>query len=264
MEDEMNNTIEVHDLCASYQGKPVLWDVDLCLPGGRLIGIVGPNGAGKSTLFKIMMGLHPADSGYVKFFEKPLNKVRKRISYVPQRQSVDWNFPALVKEIVMMGRYAHIGLFKRPKAKDHQVVEDSLAQVGITHLANRQIGRLSGGQQQRVFMARALAQQADIYLLDEPFAGVDTKTEQIILKNLQRLADNKKTVLIVHHSLASVARHCTYTILLNMYVRAAGPTEEVLTQPLLEETYSSHLNILNEVSEVIAQESLPMRSPLEK
>jgi len=160
--------------------SPVLWNVDLSLPSGKLIGILGPNGAGKSTLIKAIMGLVEPSGGYVKLFDKTLEEVRSRISYVPQRESVDWNFPASVLDVVMMGTYGKLGLFKRPGKKEKELSMESLEKVGMTGFANRQISELSGGQQQRVFIARSLAQNADLYLMDEPFAGVDMATETAI------------------------------------------------------------------------------------
>ena len=165
-----NPILEIHDLTVSYDQNPVLWNVDLSLPAGNLVGILGPNGAGKSTLIKAIMGLISPTSGYVKVFDKPLNDVRSRISYVPQRESVDWNFPASVLDVVMMGTYGKLGLFRRPGKKEKDLAMKSLEQVGMTGFVGRQISELSGGQQQRVFIARALAQEADLYLMDEPFA----------------------------------------------------------------------------------------------
>ena len=254
-----NPAIEIHDLTVSYDKKPVLWDVDISLPKEKLIGIVGPNGAGKSTLFKAMMNIIPLDSGYVKFFNQTFNKVRKQVSYVPQRFSVDWQFPATVEEIVMMGRYVHMGFLKRPKRLDKRIVTTCLDQVRMTHLAKRQIGALSGGQQQLVFLARALAQEADIYLLDEALAEIDASTEALYLEILQRLTKNGKTVLLIHHSLEAVKRYCDYIVLLNMYIRGAGPIEKVFNEKLLQDTYSHRLNILSNISNLLHQKKLPTR-----
>ena len=251
--------IEIHDLTVSYHRKPVLWDIDLSFPSGKLIGIVGPNGAGKSTLFKTMMGIIPSDSGYVKFFDQKLSKVRKRLSYVPQRMAIDWNFPATVYEIVMMGRYAHMNFLKRPSPLDKQIVQEALAQVEMTHLAHRQIGALSGGQQQRVFISRALAQQTDILLLDEPFAGVDTTTERLTLDILQTLVKAGKSVILVHHSLDIVKHYCDYTVFMNMYIHGAGPTKQVFTPEILQATYGGKSTILSNISNILHQKSLPVR-----
>lgn len=195
MEDKsitIQPALEIHDLTVAFDRKPVLWDIDLTLPQGKLVGIIGPNGAGKSTLIKAVMGLLPLSSGYVKLFDQPIDEVRKRISYVPQRESVDWDFPASVLDIVMMGRYGKLGLFKGPRKADRDVAFDCLKKVGMESFANRQISQLSGGQQQRTFLARALAQQADIYFMDEPFAGVDAATEKAIISLLRTMTEAKK------------------------------------------------------------------------
>ena len=176
VEENQEFPLEVHDLTAGYHKKPVLWGIDLQVPKGKLVGIVGPNGAGKSTLIKAAMGLVPPSSGWVKIFGKPYNENRRRVGYVPQRESVDWDFPVTVMDVVMMGRYGHVGWFKRPKKADREIARDCLDKVKMLPFANRQISNLSGGQQQRVFLARALAQESDVYFMDEPFAGVDAAT----------------------------------------------------------------------------------------
>jgi len=254
-----NPVLEVHDLTVSYHKKPVLWDVDLALPTGQVIGIIGPNGAGKSTLLKAMMGLVQPDSGYVKFFDKPLDAVRKQVSYVPQKESVDWDFPASVLDVVVMGRYARLGLLQRPGKADRAHALDCLRQVGMEALAQRQIAQLSGGQQQRVFLARALAQEAQLYLMDEPFVGIDAATEKVIIALLQAMAQAGKTVLVVHHDLQSAAHYFDWSILLNMRVVATGPTQAVLTPTLLQETYGSQLTILSQVSDLLRAQGLPPR-----
>ncbi|XWN35264.1 MAG: metal ABC transporter ATP-binding protein [Roseivirga sp.] len=254
--------IEVHDLTVSYHKKPVLWDVDLALPAGQVIGIMGPNGAGKSTLLKTMMGLVQPDSGYVKFFDKPLDEVRKQVSYVPQKESVDWDFPASVLDVVVMGRYAQLGLFRRPSKADKAQALACLRQVGMEALAQRQIAQLSGGQQQRVFLARALAQEAQLYLMDEPFVGVDAATEKMIITLLQAMAKAGKTILLVHHNLQSAPHYFDWSILLNMRVVAAGPTQEVLTPALLQETYGSQLTVLSQVSDLLREQGLPPRETI--
>ena len=210
-----NQVVDVHNLTVSYDNKPVLWNIDLTLPKGALVGIIGPNGAGKSTLIKAMMGIVPVDSGYVKIFGEALNVVRQKIAYVPQRESVDWDFPASVYDIVMMGRYGKMGLFKRPRKADADVVMDCLRKVGLVALKDRQIAQLSGGQQQRVFLARALAQEADLYFMDEPFAGVDIATETAIIELLREMRNDGKTVVVVHHDLQSAVEYFNWTILIN-------------------------------------------------
>ena len=256
--DKNEKAIEIRDLTVSYNKKPVLWGVGVDFLPVKLTGIVGPNGAGKSTLFKAIMGIIKPDSGGVRFFGKSLKHARKQLSYVPQRQSVDWHFPASIYDVVMMGRYAHMGFLKRPTAQDKRVVAKCLEQVGLTNLATRQIGELSGGQQQRVFLARALAQESEIYLLDEPFAGVDVSTEHLTLEILQQLTAAGKTVVIIHHSLQSVERYCDDTVLLNVYVRAAGPTEKVLQPALLKEVYGSDSTVLSDMGHLLHEKRWPV------
>ncbi len=253
--------LEVHDLTVSYEQHPVLWNVDLSLPAGKLIGILGPNGAGKSTLIKSIMGLITPNSGYVKIFDKALPEVRSRISYVPQRESVDWNFPASVLDVVVMGTYGKLGLFRRPGKKEIQVAQDALEQVGMTPFASRQISELSGGQQQRVFIARALAQQADLYLMDEPFAGVDMATETAIFQLLQDMAAAGKTVLVVHHDIHSAMNFFDWVIMLNLHLVASGPKEQVMTEELLRKTYGGKLNLLTQVTDLIRKQDF---NPLQR
>jgi manganese/zinc/iron transport system ATP- binding protein len=253
--------LEVHDLTVSYDQHPVLWNVDLSLPAGKLIGILGPNGAGKSTLIKSIMGLIEPTSGYIKIFDKPLPEVRSRISYVPQRESVDWNFPASVLDVVEMGTYGKLGLFRRPGKKEKQIAMDALAQVGMSGFASRQISELSGGQQQRVFIARALAQQADLYLMDEPFAGVDMATETAIFQLLQDMARSGKTVLVVHHDIHSAMNFFEWCIMLNLHLVASGPKDQVMTEELLRKTYGGKLNLLTQVTDLIRKQNFnPLKS----
>jgi manganese/zinc/iron transport system ATP- binding protein len=251
--------VEFHDLTVSYHRKPVLWNIDMTLPKGCLIGIIGPNGAGKSTLLKAAMGLLPLGSGYVRLFDKPLSEVRSRVSYVPQRESVDWDFPTSVLDVVLMGRYGNIGLFKRPGLKDRKIALDSLEIVGMSAFINRQISQLSGGQQQRVFLARALAQQADLYFMDEPFSGVDAATETAILNILQDLTSHDKTVIVVHHDLQSAAEFFDWVVLLNMRLVASGPIEKVFTKEYLQETYGGKLTVLSQVGELVRKRQMPSR-----
>ncbi len=253
--------LEVHDLTVSYEQHPVLWNVDLSLPAGKLIGILGPNGAGKSTLIKSIMGLITPTSGYIKIFDKALAEVRSRISYVPQRESVDWNFPASVLDVVVMGTYGKLGLFRRPGKKEIQIAQEALEQVGMTAFASRQIAELSGGQQQRVFIARALAQQADLYLMDEPFAGVDMATETAIFQLLQDMAAAGKTVLVVHHDIHSAMNFFDWVIMLNLHLVASGPKEQVMNEELLRKTYGGKLNLLTQVTDLIRKQDFnPLKS----
>jgi manganese/zinc/iron transport system ATP- binding protein len=247
--------LEVHDLTVAYHKKPVLWGVDLRIPAGQLVGVVGPNGAGKSTLIKACMGLLPRQSGWVKFFGRDLSEVPTRVGYVPQRESVDWDFPVNVMDVVLMGRYGRLGWFRRPSAVDREAARAALDKVNLLPLANRQIANLSGGQQQRVFLARALAQESDLYFMDEPFAGVDAATETAIIAVLRELRDRGKTILVVHHDLPTARQYFDSLLLLNMHVVAFGPTAEVYTAQLLQKTYGGRLTILSEVATALGADS---------
>ncbi len=251
--------LEIQDMTVSYNKKPVLWDIDIALPKNKIISIIGPNGAGKSTLLKAIMNIIPSDSGKVKIFNQDLNKVRKKVSYVPQKETVDWDFPATVYDVVMMGRYPHIGLLRRPKERDKEIVNRSMEKLDIAGLANRQISQLSGGQQQRVFLARALAQEATLYLMDEPFAAIDMSTENTIIQLLKEMAKNNKTIIVVHHDLHSVKAYFDWTVMLNMRIVASGPTTEVLTSQSFQETYGSQLNVLSEVGNLIKKTKISAR-----
>lgn len=254
-----NPILEVHDLTVSYNRKPVLWGVDFTLPKGCIAGILGPNGAGKSTLLKSIMGLIPVASGYVRIFDQPLDEIRQRVAYVPQRESVDWDFPVSVLDVVLMGRYAHLKLFQKSRKQDKMYAMECLEKVGLENYANRQISQLSGGQQQRVFIARSLAQQADFYILDEPFAGVDASTEKSIITLLKEMSSLGKTVLVVHHDLQSAQEYFDWILMINMHLVASGPTSEVLTNENLTKTYGGQLNILSEVGNIIQKKAFPTR-----
>ena len=245
--------LEIHDLTVAYQKRPVLWGVDVVVPAGKLVGILGPNGAGKSTLIKAAMGLLPVSGGWVKVFGKPVSQQLARIGYVPQRESVDWDFPVSVMDVVLMGRYGRLGLFRRPGAADRDVARACLEKVKMLPFADRQIANLSGGQQQRVFLARALAQESDLYFMDEPFAGVDAATESAIIELLHELRNRGKTILVVHHDLPTARNYFDMLLLLNMRVVAFGPTEEVFTYELLQQAYGGRLTILSEVAEAVRQ-----------
>ena len=254
-----STAIEVHDLTVTYNKKPALWNIDFEMPKGNICGIIGPNGAGKSTLLKAIMGLLPLGSGYVKLFDKNLNKVRHLISYVPQRGSVDWDFPASVMDVVLMGRYNKGNIFKRISRQDKELAKQALEKVQMLPFANRQIAQLSGGQQQRVFLARALAQEADLYLMDEPFAGVDAATEESILKILQEIKSSGRTIVVVHHDLQTVKNYFDWVVLLNTNLITAGSIENAFTQENLQKAYGGKLNILSSVGELIEREDLPLR-----
>jgi manganese/zinc/iron transport system ATP- binding protein len=249
--------LEIHDLTVAYHRKPVLWGVDLTVPAGQLIGIIGPNGAGKSTLIKACMGLLPVQSGWVKMFGQPFAKVATRVGYVPQRESVDWDFPVSVMDVVLMGRYGRLGLLRRPGKADRDLARSCLEKVQLLPYANRQIANLSGGQQQRVFLARALAQQADLYFMDEPFSGVDAATEAAIIAVLRELRDQGRTLLVVHHDLPTARQYFDRLLLLNMNVVAFGPTSEVYTPELLQRTYGGRLTILSEVAQALGAQEPP-------
>lgn len=242
-----NYAVEVEDLSVAYDVRPVLWDVDLDVPIGTLLAIVGPNGAGKSTLLKAILGLVKTATGSVTYFfddEKGANR-RNRIAYVPQSSSVDWDFPTTVLDVTMMGRYGRLGWVRRPSKKDKEIAMEMLKKMGMESFATRQISQLSGGQQQRVFLARALAQEADIYFMDEPFKGVDVKTAAIIFELLKNLRDAGKTVIVVHHDLQTVKDYFDWVTLLNIRVVASGPVEEVFTDENLRKTYKSDVGVLN-------------------
>ena len=243
--------LEVHDLTVAYRTKPVLWDVDLALPEGHLVAIVGPNGAGKSTLLKAVMGIVKPITGWVQVYSAPYAQRRSWVGYVPQRESVDWDFPTSAIDVVLMGLYGRVGWIRRPSREHKAIAMRCLEQVGIPELAQRQISQLSGGQQQRVFLARALAQEAKLYLMDEPFAGVDATTERAVLELLQNLRREGKTVVAVHHDLQTVAEYFDWVVLLNMRLVAAGPTSTTFTQENLQRTYGGRLTVLSQAAEAL-------------
>ena len=238
--------LAIRDLTVAYRDKPALWDIDLTIPEGRLVAIIGPNGAGKSTLIKSVLGLVPVAAGSVTFYGKPYAQQRHLIAYVPQRGSVDWDFPTDALDVVMMGRYGKLGWLRRPGRRDREIALDCLQKVGMAEYANRQISQLSGGQQQRVFLARALAQDAQIYFMDEPFAGVDATTERAIVALLAELRTAGKTVVVVHHDLETAPDYFDWSVLLNVRLTAAGPIEEVFTLENLQRTYGGRMTFLSE------------------
>ena len=243
----MNQTsiISVKGLSVSYERKRVLTNIYLEVEGGKIHGVVGPNGAGKSTLFKAILGLIDTNTGQILINGHDITEERKRVVYVPQKTDVDCTFPATVFDIVMMGRYPHKKIFQRLNDKDKKLTMDALEEVGMTTFKDRQIGELSGGQQQRVFLARALCQQADVFLLDEPFVGVDMTTEEHIIKILKRLASENKTLLVVHHDLSTVDTYFDNVILLNQRMIAYGPTEDTFTKENIAKAYGGQLPILH-------------------
>jgi len=251
----MTALLDIHDVTVAYHRRPVLWDVDLTLKQPQLAAVVGPNGAGKSTLIKAVLGLVPMASGRVEVFGQPVGKVRKRIGYVPQRESVDWDFPVSVLDVVLMGTYGKLGWFRRPGFAQRQWARKCLEKVGLVSYERQQIGQLSGGQQQRVFLARALAQQADIYFMDEPMAGVDAATERMIFEVLADLREQGKTIIAVHHDLRTVPQYFDYVVLLNVRLVAAGPQEQTFTPENLKKTYGGRLAVLDAAGEAVAAET---------
>jgi manganese/zinc/iron transport system ATP- binding protein len=242
--NEQISAIEVEDLTVAYDEQPVLWDVDLRVPEGALMAIVGPNGAGKSTLIKTILQLVEPAAGRVRIYGKPYAEQRRLVGYVPQRGSVDWDFPTSVLDVVMMGRYGRLGWFKRPGQRERTLALEALAKVGMADYADRQISQLSGGQQQRTFLARALVQDAQIYFMDEPFQGVDATTEKAIVAILKELSAAAKTVVVVHHDLQTVEEYFDHVLLLNVRRIAAGPVSEFFTQANLARTYGGHNKLL--------------------
>ena len=253
-EHSAKSPVSIHDLTVAYHRKPVLWDIDLDIPEGKLVCIVGPNGAGKSTLIKAAMDLVPKASGLVQMYGKPFKQQRHLVSYVPQRESVDWDFPIDAIGVVTMGRYGKIGWCFPVRKADREKAMEALERVGMTAYAKRQISELSGGQQQRVFLARALAQDTPICFMDEPFASVDAATEKAIVKVLANLRSSGKTVIVVHHDLQTVREYFDYIILLNMRVVSHGPVEDVFTEENLRKTYGGRLTLLSEAAEQFARQ----------
>jgi manganese/zinc/iron transport system ATP- binding protein len=236
--------LEVSGLTVAYRDKPVLWDVSFEVPDGELVAIVGPNGAGKTTLLKAVMGMIEPAAGRALVYGKPFEKARHLVGYVPQRGSVDWDFPTSALDIVQMGLYGKLGWFRRPGRKERETAMECLEKVGIASFADRQISQLSGGQQQRVFLARALAQDANLYLTDEPFAAVDYKTERAIVELLRELKSQGKTVIVVHHDLGTVPEYFDRVVILNKNLVAEGPVEKVFNKENLSEAYGGNVSYL--------------------
>ncbi len=241
-----SKAIDVTDLTVAYRDKPVLWDVDFAVPDSTLLAIVGPNGAGKTTLIKAILGLVKPAAGQVLIYGKPYAQQRRLVGYVPQRGSVDWDFPTSVLDVVMMGRYGALGWIRRPGRRERDMALDALAKVGMQDFAGRQISQLSGGQQQRVFLARALVQDAQIYFMDEPFQGVDATTERAIIALLRELRAARKTVVVVHHDLQTVPEYFDRVTLLNVRSIASGPVDHVFTEENLRRTYGGRMAFLSQ------------------
>lgn len=250
--------LSTQHVTVNYDRTPVLWDINLSIPPGQLVGIVGPNGAGKTTLIKAVLDLVPSLSGKVTFFGESLRQVRSRVAYVPQRETVDWDFPITVRDLVLMGRYGKLGLFRWPRKADYAAVDHYLSLVDMAEYRDRQISQLSGGQQQRVFLARALLQEADIYFMDEPFAGIDLGTEKTLVQIMCQLRDKGKTVFVVHHDLNTVESYFDWLIMLNMRLVASGPVKEVFTPDTLNATYGKSYSLLDEALKLSQQKTKGM------
>lgn len=240
----MQNALDISDLTVAYRDKPVLWDVDVSVPQGTLMAIVGPNGAGKTTMIKAALGLVRPAAGQTLIYGKPYAEQRRLVGYVPQRGSVDWDFPTSVLDVVMMGRYASLGWLRRPGKREHALAMAALEKVRMADFAARQISQLSGGQQQRVFLARALVQDAQIYFMDEPFQGVDAVTERAIIALLRDLRAAGKTVVVVHHDLQTVPEYFDWVTLINVRRIASGPVADVFTEANLRTTYGGRIAFL--------------------
>ena len=237
LSDRKTHPIAIRNLSVTYRTEPALWNIDLDLPEGNMIAIVGPNGAGKSTLIKAVMGLVPITAGKVNVYGKSYSKQRSKVAYVPQRGSVDWDFPTDALDVVEMGLYGKLGWLRRPNSHTREKARECLDKVGLGEYANRQIGQLSGGQQQRVFVARALAQDPQIYLMDEPLNGVDAITEKTILSILENLRKEGKTIVMVHHDLQTVDKYFDWVVMLNRSLVTTGPIKEVFTKDNLDKAY---------------------------
>lgn len=246
----MHKALNINRLHVSYQDTEALCNISLSVDKGKIVGIVGPNGAGKSTLIKAILGLTPIDSGSIKIYGQTLNEMRKRVAYVPQRANIDWNFPIIVKKTVLLGTYPRLGIFKRPKRKHREWAMECLQKVGMEEYAHRQIGELSGGEQQRVFVARALAQKAECYFLDEPFIGIDATSENIIINILRELRNEGKTIFVVHHDLTKVEGFFDDIILINKELIGCGPVNQIFVSKLVEEAYDTSLSVLKSLGGV--------------
>lgn len=239
--------ISVKNLHVSYYGNEVVHNINFSFDRGKLIGIIGPNGAGKSTMMKAILGLIPKDKGEVEIHGKPIKRMRKNIAYVPQRSEIDWDFPITVFDTVLIGTYPHLGIFQRPGKKERQHAYNCLKRVGMQDYKDRQIGELSGGQQQRVFLARALAQKAEVFFLDEPFVGIDVASEEMIIQVLKEIRDSGKTVFVIHHDLTKVEDYFNELILINRILIEAGPVKNVIRPEIMTKAYNMDFNLLNKM-----------------
>ena len=251
--DPAHSPLVVRDLTIAYRRRPVLWDIDLAASDGVITGIVGPNGAGKSTLLKGVLDLVPRVSGSVSIYGKPYRQQRRLVAYVPQRESVDWDYPVSALDLVAMGLYRSLGWLCPVRRATREAARAAMDLVGMADYAGRQISELSGGQQQRLFLARALAQDPQIYLMDEPFAGVDAATERAIVELLQRLRAAGKSVFVVHHDLQTVRSYFDDLLMLNLRVVAHGPVAEVFTNDNLQKTYGGRLTLLDQAVDALGR-----------
>ncbi|MCC5909483.1 MAG: metal ABC transporter ATP-binding protein [Clostridiaceae bacterium] len=249
---ETNHVVKIENLSVSYHGTEALQNISFSVLPKQLIGIIGPNGAGKSTLIKAIMGLIDKDEGDIKLFNDSMEKAYKKIAYVPQHNDIDLDFPVLVEDVVMMGRYPHLPWWGRPRTKDYQTVEACLKKVGMLSFRKKQIGALSGGQRQRVFLARALAQEAHLFFLDEPFAAIDVTSEKIIIDILRRLKEESKTIFVVHHDLSKAETYFDSLILLNKKLVKYGKSHEVFNIEKLQEAYEDNVAILSDKNKFVA------------
>jgi manganese/zinc/iron transport system ATP- binding protein len=250
------DALRISDLVVSYRGKPAVWGAGFAIPEGKLAGIIGPNGAGKSSLLKAVVGLLPSE-GHIEILGRSPEDARPFCAFVPQREEVDWDFPIRVSDVVLMGRYGRLGIFQRPKQSDREAAARALEEVGMQDFARRQISELSGGQQQRVFLARALCQDANLYFFDEPFAGVDAKSEQAIFAVFRKLRAAGKTLVCVHHDLISAQEYFDYVVLLNGRVLASGPVDEVLSADNLAHAYGAQLPLFAEIARRVQSQERP-------
>lgn len=250
--------LEINDLTVAYHDKPVLWDLDLEVPSGVLMAVVGPNGAGKTTLIKAILGVVRPAAGRILLLGEPVEEMRRKIGYVPQHGSVDWDFPTDVLDVVMMGRYGALGWIRRPGKPEREWAMQALEQVGMTAYRNRQISQLSGGQRQRVFIARALVQDAEVYLMDEPFQGVDATTERAIVDLLRALRSRGKTVMVVHHDLQTCPEYFDWVTLLNVRKIVSGPMSEVFTDTNLRLTYGGRVAFYSSADAPVVPQASPV------
>lgn len=252
MTDQTDHALQTEALNVNFGKTPVLWELNLKVPKGLLVAIVGPNGAGKSTLLKTALGLIKPISGKVELLGNAAAKSRDKIAYVPQRESVDWDFPITAFDLVLMGRYGRLGPFRRPRKADIEAAKHALDLVGMSALGHRQISQLSGGQQQRLFLARALVQNPELYLLDEPFSGVDLATEKELISILKKEKANGKSLFVVHHDLPTIREYFDWVVLLNTHLVAAGPVDEVFNREMLAKAFGKREPLFMEASHLSA------------